>query len=68
MQATHDRTETLQLRDAVIEARNDYYSGRGTEAAMNEATDAYIAAIKRFYASKGLRKSPPSRAYLLRAL
>jgi len=69
MTDTTPKKTPIELRTEVIEARNAFYLGAGTEQAMNDAADRYIAAVVAHMKAKGKRSfRAPSRSYVLRAL
>jgi hypothetical protein len=59
----------LELRNALIRARDAYYRGEGSETAMLKAAEAYREAIRQ-YAKKNPDKTirVPAIGYLIRAL
>jgi len=60
--------EVSAARTACIEAIRQHRRKEITTDALYAAADAYIATIAAVYKARKIRRKPPARAYLIRAL
>jgi hypothetical protein len=60
------RTERYRLRQNILDTRDAYHRGQVSFTAVVAACDRYIAAIREYGRTTGIRVPLPSRGALLR--